>query len=598
MRQSLLLTGTFIVFICYHLFSQTALDSAINATGKFGSNKSSYLSTCFFIADSYMEIEQYDSAQLWLNKIHAVLTAKENSLSNYFLITRQAEIYYYNNLQQLGLQESQKGLAMAKVLNDSILLADSYNFLGLFYMNIDSNLLAVTYFKQGLPYTKQSPYPSQYLSLSKPHHLYGNIAEAYFKLKQYDSALLNNYRSLHKAVEINSIRGIAVAYAGLGDVYLAVNNTDSAIINYEKAIQQAIASADIDVALVSYGGLSKSHFLNRNNESVSKNLSEGFALLRQNPNINRFFTLHFLNNAIEVYKGQNKMLDLVKALELKSSIEKANINDNNKQMQTIINAGMVNETMLLSMQVEEAKQKQRLANTRLLLALICIILLGAGFLLYRYYQNQKNAAAKIRQKISQDLHDDIGASLSSLQIYGTVAQQALDSNPAKATEMIDKINTQSKKILEDMADIVWSMKTNNTGGTTLETKIKNYAAELSQDRQMDFSFVIQPEAEAALENMKARRNILLIIREVLNNAMKYSKASIITLHIYIQDKNWVINIADNGIGFDAAKPYEGNGIKNIRQRCEELKGRLTIDGNSGTNFMFVFPITVITDTGW
>jgi signal transduction histidine kinase len=586
------------LFYLTTLFAQSSVDSAKKIAGTQFAEKPVYTATCFFVADAYMDEEQYDSAQIWLNKIHAVLPAKENSLFNYFLITRQAEVYYYNNLQQLGLQESRRGLAMAKALNDSLLLADSYNFLGLFYMNIDSAELAITFYNQGLPYAKQPPYPLQYLSLSKPHHLYGNMAEAYFKLKQYDNALRNNYLSLSKATEINWERGIAVAYSGLGDVYSAIQKNDSAIVNYKKSIAAAINSADIDVALVGYGGLAKSNFANKSELAINDALQLGFSLLEKNPNINRFYALNFLSNAIAIYKAQNNTAGLIRTLEAKSEIEKANIDGNNKQIQTILNAGMVNETQILNLQIEEARQKQKLANTRLLLSLIVLALVAAGFLVYRYYQNQKNAAAKIRQHISQDLHDDIGASLSSLQIYGTIAEQSVNSNPGKAVEMLQKINKQSKEVLENMSDIVWSMRTNNTGGTTLETKVKNYAAELLQDKQIDFSFIIQAEAEAALQNMKARRNILLIIREVLNNAVKYSKASVFTLHIYLQDKSWAMEIADNGIGINMDKQYDGNGLKNIQQRCAELKGVCDIEGKEGARFMFVFPITIITDTGW
>ena len=72
-----------------------------------------YINTCFAIADNFMEINQYDSAQLWLNKIAAILPLKVPSVSGYFLITRQAEVYYYNGLQRLGLQESERSLGIA-----------------------------------------------------------------------------------------------------------------------------------------------------------------------------------------------------------------------------------------------------------------------------------------------------------------------------------------------------------------------------------------------------------------------------------------------------------------------------------------------------
>jgi signal transduction histidine kinase len=556
------------------------------------------LKTYFSIADEYMNLEQYDSAQIWLNKIHNILSVKEISLSNYFLLSRQAEVYYYNNLQQLGLQESRKGLVMAQTLNDSLLMADSYNFLGLFYMNIDSNEIATDFFTKSLSFAKQSPYPLQYLGLTTPHHIYGNTAENFYKQKKYSEALPNYYLSIKKATEINVQRGIAVAHAGLGDVYLALQKTDSANINYNKAIAVAKTSNDIDVALISYGGLGKCYFESSNAAKCKEVLTAGFNLLNQHPNTNRFFALLFLNSAADIYKKLNSNGDLIRTLELKSAIERANIDGNNKQIQTILNAGMANETKVLSLQVQEAKQKQQLANTRLIFALAGISLLIISFLVYRYYQNQKLAVVKLRQNISQDLHDDIGASLSSLQIYSAVAEDSIKNNPGKAIEMLQKIKTQSRNILENMGDIVWSMNTNNTGGTTLEAKIKNYISELFSDSSVEFSCAIQPEADAILTNIKARKNVLLVVREILNNALKYSNANKIMLHIYLQDKNWVMDISDNGTGFDATKLNTGNGLKNIQQRCHELSGACSIDSNNGTHFICMFPLTVISNTRW
>lgn len=574
------------------------IDSAIQKSLQQQKNQAAYIKTCFFIADEYMNIEQYDSAQLWLNKIHAVLPLKTTSLENYFLLTRQAEVYYYNNLQQLGLQESRRGLAMAQALNDSLLLADSYNFLGLFYMNIDSAAASVHYYKKGLEYTKQPPNPPQYLSLSKPHHLHGNLAEAYYKLKKNDSALLHYRFSLQKASVIQWQRGIAVACSGLGDVFFAQKNTDSSFHYYKKGANIAQQSADVDVALICFGG--KANCFNETGATAAAfaQLDTGFALLKNIPNINRFYALSFLSTAVDIYKKTNNTDALIKALEIQAAIERENIASNNSQVQTILNAGMENEKRLLSLQVTEAERKQELANSRLLIALGGIALLVIAFLVYRYYQNQKLAVSKIRHKISQDLHDDIGASISSLQIYGAVAAQSLQSNPVKAEEMLQKINQQSKEVLDNMSDIVWSMKTNNTGGTSLETKIKNYAAELLQDKQIELSCVIQPEAETALESMQARKNILLIIREILNNTVKYSNAAKAMLHIYLQDRNWVMEIADNGVGFNTKLKTNGNGLKNINERCKELKGIYTLHAEKGTHYLFIFPLTVITDSGW
>jgi signal transduction histidine kinase len=333
-------------------------------------------------------------------------------------------------------------------------------------------------------------------------------------------------------------------------------------------------------------------------QAAEEYIRKGIELLRAYPNINRFFAIIFLNMTADLYRKSGDTKGLVAVLELKSDIENAMLNGQNKQVQTILNAGLENEKRILSMQVEEARQKQKLANSRLLVALAGFALLAIVFFLYRYYQNQKNQVARIRQKISQDLHDDIGASLSSLQIYGEVAEQSLRDQPVKAAEMIRKIKDQSKEIMENMGDIVWSMRTGNIGEVSLSAKIRNYAAELLQERQINFSFVIQPEAEKVLVSMKARKNLLLILRELMNNTAKYSKANTVALHIYLQDKNWIMDFRDNGIGLDTKAEYTGNGLNNLRYRSEELNGVYQVDVKEGTRFMFIFPVNVLQDTGW
>ncbi len=582
-------------FICKLQAQVPPIDSAKAVFAKSQKDNDTYIKTCFFIADAYMNTEQYDSAQIWLNKIHEKIPAKNPSLFNYFLITRQAEVYYYNNLQQLGLQESFKGLSVAQALNDSLLLADSYNFLGLFYMNLDSSAAAIPFYKNGLRYTRQPPYPPQYFSLTKPHHLYGNMAEAWYNIKMYDSALVYIRLSLQKAYQIKWGRGIAVGHTSAGDIFLALQNTDSALQHYQQGKQAAKISKDIDVELLCYGGIAKC-LDNLNNYPACRNqLDTAMQILQTNPTLNRFFTLHFLNSAIEIYKGRNEFAALSHILEIKSGIEMANIKNNNTQIQTILKAGVENEKHLLSLEVEDAQQKQNLANTRLGVVIIAFALLTVAFFWYRYSQEQKINLADMRHKISQDLHDDIGASLSSLQIYGAIAEKVIAENPAKAIEMVQKISIQSKLLMENMNDIVWSMKHADDNATTLETKIKNFGAELLSDKNINFTYQISNEAEAALISMHARKNILLLIKEAMNNIAKYSNAEKASLKMEINDKKLLLEITDNGIGFDTGKAATGNGLMNMNNRIKELKGQITIASTpgSGTTIAVVIPFVSI-----
>jgi signal transduction histidine kinase len=557
------------------------IDSAKSVFEKIANDDSASIKTCFFIADAYMNIEKYDSAQIWLNRIHEKVPLKRPSLFNYFLITRQAEVFYYNNLQQLGLQESFKGLDVAQALNDPLLLADSYNFLGLFYMNIDSSKEAIPFYKKGLLFGRQPPYPPQYLSLSKPHHLYSNMAMAFYRLGMYDSALVNIRLSLKKAYEINWERGIAVGHKGAGDVFLATHAIDSALVHYQKGKATARKSLDIDVELVCFGGYAKALDETEDYTGCKKQLDSGMQILKNKPTLNRYFAFQFLTIATGVYKKRLENERLAQVLELKSEMEMANLKSGNQQIQTILKAGVENEKRLLAMEVTEAQHKRDIANNQLLVVLAAFALLAVAFLWYRNAQKQKIQFANVRHKISQDLHDDIGASLSSLQIYGSIAEQSIAHNPAKAMEMVKKISGQSTLLLENMSDIVWSMKPATDHAASLEIKVKNFGAELLSDKNIHFTYQLSNEVETALTGIYARKNILLVIKEAMNNIAKYSQAQHASVSISIQEKRLLLTVGDDGVGFYTAKKTTGNGLQNMNERVKELGGTFNIISSPG-----------------
>ncbi len=201
---------------------------------------------------------------------------------------------------------------------------------------------------------------------------------------------------------------------------------------------------------------------------------------------------------------------------------------------------------------------------------------------------------KERLRIANDLHDDIGASLSSLQIYSAIAEQAVVNAPSKTIEMLQRIAALSKQLLENMSDIVWSMKSTGGNNTTLETKIKNFGAELLSDKNIDFTYKVATDTEAILNGITARKNILMLIKEAMHNLAKYSKAANAKLLMFITDTDLCLEINDDGIGFDSTKSFEGNGLKNMTYRVKELKGTLNINTAPGKGTVIKVNIPLIT----
>ena len=96
--------------------------------------------------DQMMDKGFFDSAQIHLNLLKDENSFHQPTLTSYLISSRQSEIYYFNNLHVIGIQEAKKALNIAKVLKDSSLLLDAYNFCGLFYTNMDSMNNAINNF--------------------------------------------------------------------------------------------------------------------------------------------------------------------------------------------------------------------------------------------------------------------------------------------------------------------------------------------------------------------------------------------------------------------------------------------------------------------
>lgn len=202
-----------------------------------------------------------------------------------------------------------------------------------------------------------------------------------------------------------------------------------------------------------------------------------------------------------------------------------------------------------------------------------------------------------RERIASDLHDDIGASLSSLQIYSTIAEQSVIEQPEKTVELLRKIAQQSNQLLENMGDIVWSMNPVNEHSVTLEAKIKNYGVELLNDRNIRFTYQINEGVETLLKGVAVRKNILLLIKEAMNNIAKYSNAANASLSMHSNQERLFLEIKDDGVGFDVSVQGAGNGLKNMFRRAVELKGNFNVAAtvNGGTIITTVIPLASLNE---
>jgi len=216
----------------------------------------------------------------------------------------------------------------------------------------------------------------------------------------------------------------------------------------------------------------------------------------------------------------------------------------------------------------------------------------------RFEIERSYAIQNERERIIADLHDDIGATISSMSIYGHLADEIWDSKPDESRKLIEKITHSSKELINRMSDIIWSMKTPEEGKYKIAQRIRYYCSELLIPAGIAFDITVDENTDQKIADPEIRKNILLIAKEAINNAMKHSGADKVHIQLIHEADSIVLDISDNGNGLKDEIDANRNGIRNIRKRCALLGGECQFLKNDtgGTSLHCRFPESMICRT--
>lgn len=197
---------------------------------------------------------------------------------------------------------------------------------------------------------------------------------------------------------------------------------------------------------------------------------------------------------------------------------------------------------------------------------------------------------KERQRISREMHDDIGAGLTQISLMSESARKKL---PAENNKELEEIAFTSRKIINSMSEIIWSLNPENKTLGILFSYMREQLNKQLEYSGKDFLILFPDVASGIILNNEQRRNIMLITKEIVNNSIKHSNAKNISIKINVDDNELSCEIKDDGNGFDVNKAYHGNGLKNIRHRVEEIGGWLEIFSNEkeGSSFLYKIPLS-------
>jgi|GEM_PF-4510635 len=231
-------------------------------------------------------------------------------------------------------------------------------------------------------------------------------------------------------------------------------------------------------------------------------------------------------------------------------------------------------------------------NTWWFYILVVLGVAGPVYALYRYQLHKKMEVEKLRLGIARDLHDDIGSALSNIHIISSMAMKKQQDN-ATVTQVFSKIKDSSKAMLENMQDIVWAINPDNDTIEQVLARMKEFAGELCDSAGMEYSFTSDENLDTIKLNVYQRKDMFLIFKEAMNNAVKYSGGDHIRITLHKPSNSMlVLQILDNGKGFNNDEIRHGNGLRNMNQRAGEMKGQIRIDSGNGDGTMVELKIPI------
>jgi signal transduction histidine kinase len=181
-----------------------------------------------------------------------------------------------------------------------------------------------------------------------------------------------------------------------------------------------------------------------------------------------------------------------------------------------------------------------------------------------------------RQRISADMHDELGSGMTAIRLMSEIARNKMKENTPVE---IEKISRSADDVLNKMNAIIWSMNSSNDTLDNLVSYIRSWSLEYFESTPVQCK-VNTPEQIPTKELAgEKRRNIFLCVKESLNNVLKHANASEVVIDIHVNHE-LVIRITDNGKGIDLDNLRQfGNGLKNIARRMESIEGSFTIERN-------------------
>ena len=193
---------------------------------------------------------------------------------------------------------------------------------------------------------------------------------------------------------------------------------------------------------------------------------------------------------------------------------------------------------------------------------------------------REQAVGRERARISQDMHDEVGAGLTEIGILSELAKTNIQ-NPAEAEIHMQGVSETSRETIASISEIIWAINPRNDLLDDLVAYLRHYTARYLGATGIALTFDIPETIPDFHLSAEARRNIFLVVKEAFHNIVKHSQATAVFMTISFAKQHLDILVKDNGRGFSAGVSGFGNGLRNMEKRMTDIGGTFAITSEPG-----------------
>ncbi|MCY7409545.1 MAG: tetratricopeptide repeat protein, partial [Chitinophagales bacterium] len=448
----------------------------------------------------------------------------------------QAEKYYKHSLSTYTS------------INDSIGIMRALSNLGSLYVNMEKYPLAIKFLKQTIVYAEKN---SRNADLATA---YNNLGAVYQKNQKYDSAIIFLQRGAMLDSILNLKKEEAIALGNIGVLYHDKSQFEKAIYYLERSIEMTIEVGDKNLTATNYGNLARAY-----------------------SSAGDFVAAYEAQNNFQQYNDSVYNEEKAKAFT---------------EMQTKYETEKKEKEIVL---LNQKNRLQRLQKNIFLGGAIALIIFVAWlFVFFRQKQRIKaqqeaiekqRAIENVRSRISIDMHDEIGSGLTKLSLMSERVKMKLKTLQNEEEPLLDKISKSSREISGNLSEIIWTVNPKHDNLASMLSYFRNYITKFFEDTSVVYKIDFKDHVPEFQIHPDLKRNLFLVLKESLNNILKYAQAKNVNVHFSLKGNQFNFDITDDGIGMKDLNGREfGNGLKNMKNRIESVNGSFDIQSaeNTGT----------------